>query len=217
MKPYPKIVLTGGPRSGKSSVIKFLQHQFGYQDTYTPIFVPELATKVFSAGISIQTISKKDTSYLMFQMNMIKSQIQQEDSFRQFVNCMSMADNTQKFIMVLDRALLDNLAYMTQQQCEAVLRGLGTTEKSMASRYDYVLHLETSAVSEDYDPSDNPSRHELDRQVAIDSCDRVKAVWQRNVFLGSVGYMDDFTKKCDHVLEKVLEVADNFYERSVNV
>jgi CYTH domain-containing protein len=65
-----------------------------------------------------------------------------EDSYIEYARRMK---NNDKVLLVCDRGICDNRAYMTQEQFDMLLQRIGITKQDAFSRYDAVFHLVTAA------------------------------------------------------------------------
>ena len=103
-----KIVLTGGPSAGKTTVINELRKSLEIQG-YKVICVSETASELIKAGF----IPYGDEKYTAdFQELVLKQQLAKEENYE------SMMDKTYEkdSIIIYDRALLDNAAYWDNQK-----------------------------------------------------------------------------------------------------
>jgi predicted ATPase len=200
------IVLTGGPRAGKTTVLNYLKKALPAEGVY-PIFVPELATAVFSSGIEFPPIAHNPYSNRLFQTVMIKSQMQQEDVYRQIADIYAFA--TKKIpVLICDRGVIDNFAYIEPVEREWIIQSLGLDYKQLAGRYSAVIHMKTSGYSPEYEvlKNDNPIRHEQTAADAIEADTKTFALWissTPNVTI--VPYYDDFELKCKQVKDIILK------------
>jgi transcriptional regulator with XRE-family HTH domain len=127
-----KIVLTGGPCAGKTTALTWINNYFSKRG-YTVLFVPETATELISNGVAPWTCnSNYDYQTFQFRLQKIKEQIF-DDAAK------TMKSN--KILIVCDRGLLDNKAYMKEAEFKQLLREFGTSETKERDSYDAVFHL----------------------------------------------------------------------------
>lgn len=103
-KRIEKIVITGGPCAGKSTAMNRIDAVFT-KIGYTVLFVPETATELITGGVAPWTCSTND-EYQKCQMEL---QIAKETVYEQAAHTMV----NDKILIVCDRGMLDNKAYMT--------------------------------------------------------------------------------------------------------
>lgn len=105
MQKITKIVLTGGPCAGKSTAMSWIQNAFTERG-YKVLFVPETATELISRGVAPWTCG----SNLDYQFCQMRLQIEKEKVFLSAAETMS----EEKILIVCDRGMMDNRAYMTE-------------------------------------------------------------------------------------------------------
>lgn len=165
-----RIVITGGPCAGKSTAMSWIKEAFE-RIGYTVLFVPETATELITGGVAPWTCG----TCLEYQKCQIKLQIAKEDIFEQAARTM----NAEKILIVCDRGLMDNKAYMNEEEFAAALEYVGMTESDFCNRYDAVFHLVSCAKGAEsfYTTDNNGARTEtLEQAAALD--DRLEAAWR---------------------------------------
>lgn len=133
-----KIVITGGPCSGKSTALSWLQTEFTKKG-YMVLFIPEAASELILGGISPWSI---DTN-LNFESYILKLQLAKEKIFEEAAKHVQ---NFDKVLIVCDRGALDCKAYMSTAEFKNALKILGTNEVALRDNYDAVFHLVTAAI-----------------------------------------------------------------------
>lgn len=149
--PEPKrIVLTGGPCGGKSTALAKTREWLSERG-HTPFIVPEAATHLIQMGLR--------PTHPDFQRHILDLSLHQE-------NLVTAAANEAGIVcpvIIYDRGVMDQLAYIDQKEFEALLseRGLGPMTARDA-RYDGVISLQTAAVDaeEFYTLENNAARSE---------------------------------------------------------
>ncbi|MBW3545349.1 MAG: ATP-binding protein [Bacteroidetes bacterium] len=201
MTQIPKVVLTGGPRAGKSSVIDYLKENlpgYGIQ----PYFVPETITHLFAAGFKYVDIRDNAELNFKFQHQVLCTQWSLEDSFSSFSKLFSQTTD-KKIVLICDRGLMDNFAYLTDDDKDNMLGVFNSTKTSLISRYDLILHLQTSAVGEGYG-FDNEARHESIDE-AIDADARIWEAWTDDTANRKyIPYSGNFEDKNKKVLDYIV-------------
>lgn len=126
-----RIVLTGGPMAGKSSVLIYLQRL--YNDEIQ--IIPEIATifekNFFKDQLFFTKLLNKDLSKLFFNL-----QVQLESIY------LKAAKEKGVKLIVCDRGLFDGAAYF-KGNLEKFLIINNTTPKEICKRYDAIIWLET--------------------------------------------------------------------------
>lgn len=165
MQTITQIVLTGGPCAGKSTAMSWIQNAFTERG-YKVLFVPETATELITGGVAPWTCG----SNLDYQCCQMRLQTEKEKVFS--VAAETMPD--EKILIVCDRGMMDNRAYMTESDFKVVLERIGETEIAIRDRYDAVFHLMTAAngAPEIYlkNKASNPARTEtVEQAVELDN------------------------------------------------
>eukprot|EP01116_Phalansterium_solitarium_P004049 TRINITY_DN1492_c1_g1_i1.p2 TRINITY_DN1492_c1_g1~~TRINITY_DN1492_c1_g1_i1.p2 ORF type:complete len:305 (-),score=86.97 TRINITY_DN1492_c1_g1_i1:274-1158(-) len=188
-----RIVLTGGPCGGKSSVLEQLRAQ--QVDGATVFCVPEVPTLVFTNGPRYPGSEAADDAsetLLEFEANLMRLQLAAEDAF------VGMALlESKRVVLVYDRAALDIKAYMPDGLWRQLLASNGWSESALLARYDAVVHLTSAAVGptrDAYTTANNAARTETaDKAAELDR--RVKRCWQQHPRLHVVANAGDFAAK----------------------
>ena len=106
-KQVTKIVITGGPCAGKTTAMSWIQNAFTKLG-YAVLFVDETATQLITGGAAPWL----STSNRDFQWQLIQLQQAKEKAFTEIGK--TLKEN--KILIVCDRAVMDNCAYMTDQE-----------------------------------------------------------------------------------------------------
>ncbi len=148
-----KIVLTGGPCAGKTTVLEVLRREFAGK----ALVVPEVATMLLSGGFPLPG---KDMEWSpkwqeVFQTAVLPVQIQLEAGYE------LVAAEKGAEILICDRGLLDGAAY-TPGGVNAFCKKYGVDHSEALARYEAVLHLESLSVGDPdlYGKTNNTSRFE---------------------------------------------------------
>ena len=180
-----KIVITGGPCAGKTTGMSWIQNAFSSRG-YRVLFVPETATELISGGVAPWTCGNN----LDYQKCQVKLQLEKEKVFHQAAETMK----DEKILIVCDRGVMDNKAYMTETEFQAVLR----------DGYDGVFHLVTAAkgAEEFYTLGNNQARTETPEQArALD--DKLIAAWTGHPHLRVIGNNSDFDNKMKKLIAEI--------------
>lgn len=164
-----RIVITGGPCSGKSTVIRTLREEFGS----SIVLVPEVATILLGNGFPVpgSDVDWSEEWQAAFQAAVLPLQERIEDAFD------LVARSSGATVSVCDRGLLDGAAY-TPGGLNAFAETYGVQIDIALGRYAAVIHLESVATAEPkkYGKVGNESRFEtLERAVELEYA--TQAVW----------------------------------------
>ena len=163
---------------------------------YTVLFVPETATEFITGGVAPWTCGTN----LDYQTVQMALQLKKEELFEQAARTMKV----EKILMVCDRGALDNRAYMTQEEFDTVISGLGVDEIHLRDSYDAVFHLVTAAkgAQEFYTKENNTARYEsVEDAVRMD--DAVIAAWTGHPHLRVIDNNTDFQVKLERLLSEI--------------
>ena len=190
-----KIVITGGPCAGKTTALSWIQNAFAKKG-YTVLFVPETATELITGGVAPWTCG----SNLDFQKCQVTLQKSKEEVFAQAARSMK----SDKILIVCDRGVLDNKAYMSDMEFEAVMNALGTNEIEERDRYDAVFHLVTAAKGalEAYTLANNAARTETPEQAAALD-DKLIAAWTGHPHLRIIDNSTAFEEKLERLIDEI--------------
>ncbi len=194
-KEIHKIVLTGGPCSGKTTGQSWIENAFRYQG-YAVLFVPETATELISGGVAPWTCG----SNLDYQKCQMELQLRKEQVFEQAAAGM----DAEKILIVCDRGAMDNRAYMSGAEFAVVLDSLHTNEIELRDRYDAVFHLVTAAkgAGEFYSLAGNQARTET-MEEAAELDDRLIAAWTGHPHLRIIDNETDFEDKMRRLVQEI--------------
>jgi CYTH domain-containing protein/predicted ATPase len=190
-----KIVITGGPCAGKTTGMSWIQNAFSSRG-YRVLFVPETATELISGGVAPWTCG----SNLEYQKCQVQLQLEKEKVFQRAAQTMK----EEKILIVCDRGALDNKAYMTETEFQAVLGSLGLAEVTLRDEYDGVFHLVTAAkgAEEFYTLANNQARTETPEQ-ARELDDKIIAAWTGHPHLRVIGNDTDFEEKMRKLVAEI--------------
>ncbi len=190
-----KIVVTGGPCAGKTTGLSWVQNAFTARG-YRVLFVPETATELISNGVAPWTCG----SNLDYQKCQMLLQLEKEKIFRRAAETM----DSGKMLIVCDRGMLDNRAYMSDMEFRAALESLGLDEVALRDDYDGVFHLVTAAKGAEqfYTLSNNQARTETPEQ-ARELDDKLIAAWTGHPHLRVIGNDRDFDGKMKKLVAEI--------------
>lgn len=190
-----KIVITGGPSAGKSTAMSWVQNEFT-QMGYTVLFVPETATELITGGVAPWTCGT-NADYQKCQM---KLQIEKEKIFEQAAATMK----AEKILIVCDRGILDNKAYMDAAEFEQAIDSVGSNEVELRDSYDAVFHLVTAAKGAEkfYTTANNAARKETPAEAAALD-DKLISAWTGHPHLRVIDNTATFEDKMKSLIAEI--------------
>ena len=159
-----QVVLTGGPSSGKTSVINRVVEQFK-ELGYHVIVVPETATELINSGI--RPFGENALPAYNFQKLVLQTQLNKENVAREAAEIMGSG----KTIILYDRGTLDGYAYCEPHEWDELLKTMGLDKRQLSSTYDAILYLENA--SQFFTTENNAARYEADANEAAKKGDLV--------------------------------------------
>ena len=187
----PKIVITGGPCAGKTTVLGMLGAAFGRRGREVAI-MNECATELLAQDISPDTCG----SVLAFQRQVFDLQLKKEASFG------ALSPNT---VVLLDRGIMDNGGYLPDDQLDQLLAEHGMTRESAYARYDAVIHLVTAAIGAEPFFSHVTNEHRLEgvaEAVRVDNA--LRRSWAGHPNLTVIDNEGTFDDKLGRAIDAVL-------------
>ncbi len=187
MRKIRKIVITGGPCAGKSTAMSWIRNAFS-QRGYTVLIVPETATELITGGVAPWTCS----SNVEYQTVQVDLQLSKERLFQKAAETMP----GEKILIVCDRGVMDNRAYMTAEEFAQVQSRLHGDEISWRDSYDAIFHLVTAASGAEsfYSNANNSARYEsVEEAIALD--ERLIASWTGHRHLRVIDNSTAFEEK----------------------
>lgn len=134
----PKIVLTGGPCAGKSTVLRHIEESF--PDSVET--VPEAANMLIGGGFPLPSESLPYSE--RWQMTLQDPLFTLQQSLE--ANHYEIAEHTNKRILVCDRGILDQAAYFSGGVDEFLDRYKVKDIGEILDRYTMVIHLASVAL-----------------------------------------------------------------------
>lgn len=177
-----KIVITGGPSAGKTSLIDALKTKYSSHSEY--FFAPEVASMLLGNGFP----RCEETEDLIFQQRAIfQTQTQMEELI---------AKEKKYKACFFDRGLLDALAYVKNPHkvCES--------PSDFLERYDHIFHLEVAPLNS-YNLSNNKARTESHTE-AVRLENSLRELWGSHSSYQFVPSQETFDEKLELLCEKHL-------------
>ena len=194
-----KIVLTGGPGSGKSMTIEALKAKLCTGEARYELggrrclFLSETASELILGGVAPSTCR----SVYDFQSILFDLQLEKERAFDEATRRIEADD----FILFYDRGLIDGGAYICDEEFGRLLEEKKTSVAKIYGRYDAVFALQTP--DEYYSVSNNPARSESPGTAKIVN-ERTIALWKGHPNMTMIPSAPTFEEKFE-VLFKALK------------
>lgn len=201
-----KVCFTGGPGGGKSSAQSALT-QILQDRGYKVLFCPETATKLIINGI----VPGEQISLEEFQKFVLDKQLAKEQLYDELANYY----DTNKLIIIYDRGICDQMAYISKEKFEDMLHERNMSLADAYDHYDCVFHLVTAADgANDYyvwnDPSKNDCGNNAARsespEEAIIKDKQTKEAWIGHPHLRIFDNTTDFDGKIKKVINELCSI-----------
>ena len=191
-----KIVVTGGPCAGKSTAMSRIQNTLANMG-YRTLFIGETATELITGGVAPWTCGS-NADYQRLQM---KLQIEKEKIFEQAAETM----DCDKVLIICDRGVMDNKAYMCREEFEQVLKEVNANEVELRDGYDAVFHLVTAAKGAEkfYTNVNNTARTETPEQAVLLD-DKIISAWTGHPHFRVIDNSYDFESKIRKLISEIL-------------
>jgi predicted ATPase len=189
-----RIVLTGGPGSGKTVISRAI----AALEPNRFIAIPEAATQVYSNANTrwdlVNTVGQRELQRQIYFL-----QRKQEDAFA--------AGHPDK-VQILDRGTIDGAAYWPDAP-DAYWADLGTSLPAELARYDHVIWMQTSAAIGLYDGDDSNACRFEDAAGAVASGELLVKLWSGHphfLKIAAQASLDDKIAEVRKVLDKIAPV-----------
>ena len=190
----PKIVITGGPCAGKTTLMGLLAAAFVGRGREV-VLVNECATELLAQGVTPDSCG----SVLGFQRHVFDLQLEKEDR---------LAGMSPDAVVLLDRGLMDNAGYLPDDELDMLLSERGMTRADAYARYDAVVHLVTAAIGAEKFFSHETNEHRLEGvEEAVRVDEALRAGWSGHPNLQVVNNEGTFEDKLNRAIAAVLEVV----------
>ena len=201
MYKHMKVAVTGGPCAGKTTAMQKIVEEFT-EKGYKVFVVSETATELINGGA--KPFGDNPIDMLEFQRYVLEMQLNKEKLFEKI------AENTQQDTIILcDRGIMDNRAYINNKQFRQLLKEFELNEMEIMSSYDLVLHLVTAAdgAEEYYTTANNTARTETPEQArALDK--KTLNSWIGHENLSIITNNGNFDDKLHSVIRAIYETFD---------
>lgn len=194
----PKIVVTGGPCAGKTTILSSLQQKLGDLG-FTPVIIGETATELILSGIKPGPLDNLD-----FERQIFQYMIEKEDRFEKAAQQIK----GEKKVIICDRGLVDISAYVSSRELDLILGEANQTMVDIRDkRYDAVIFLRSVAVDapDIYTRANNAARRETLEEAKV-SDERTLAGWVGHPHVAIIDNSTDIKGKSQRVLQAICRV-----------
>ena len=169
-----RIVITGGPCGGKTSALGEITKTFR-ELGYTVICVNEAASELIEDGIRPFGSEKDKLDLIDFQRIILVEQLAKEKTR----DMAAEKYKNDKIIILYDRGILDNRAYLKDEEFKQLIDEQNITEAEILQKYDLVIHLVTAADGKKEYYVNNSTRTET-AEEAIQKDRRTMETWSNH-------------------------------------
>ena len=189
-----KIVLTGGPCAGKTTALSWINNYFSNRG-YTVLTVPEIATILMTNGVAPWTCGS-NYDYQKIQVSIQKFLEQKIEESAMTMNG--------KILIVCDRGVMDNEAYIDELKFKRILKELGTNIIKERDSYDAIFHLVSAAKGKEdaYTLANNKARTETPEK-AREIDDKIISAWTGHPHFRIIDNSTEFEEKLERLLKEI--------------
>lgn len=199
-KNITRIVLTGGPAAGKTTLVSRILKEFKQEDGWKVIIIPESATDLI-AGFGIRPFGNCVSMY-DFQYFVTGDQLHKEQLALKAAELVP----EDKVLILYDRAVFDNQAYVSEKEFDEIISYFGKTREQLLAGYDAVIHLVTCAKGAEFAYNfGNAARYE-DVATAREKDDQALAAWAAHPARYIVDNSVDFDDKINRAVAVIYQI-----------
>lgn len=197
----PMIVITGGPRSGKTAVVDYLSYKLAH-DGFTVFRLSEIASSMIQSGL---TPSRFKDPY-EFQSELFSRQKKEEEKLLETAESAMGETDDQRAVIICDRGLQDGHAYVSHAEFNRIVAAAGISKEELRNRYAGVVLLETmekQPISEVI----NPARLE-EEDGLLDLASATKTAWSdaSTITIHAHDDMDIKLRNAENAVRSILEM-----------
>ena len=200
-----KVVITGGPSSGKTECIYKVKEHFEKLG-YKVIVIPSVGTALIQCGIYPWDAVNEDD----FERMNLGAKIKLEEIADEAVSNI----NASKILILCERGTVDVKAYTSNRNFQQICKEYNTSEEELKNAYDAVFHLKTVAKGYRDQYKQVPVYRKEDPDTAIYLDDKVIEAWSgHNNFriIDAYPYFEDKMIKLINEISYVLHEEDKAY------
>lgn len=186
-----KIVLTGGPGSGKTSVLNRIKDEYTSRGIKV-IIVPETATEIINMGI--KPFGEDKIDYVEFQRLVLKYQLVKENIVDSY-----MRNLKKDCLIIYDRGTLDGQAFVSTDEFRDIIHSSCPNKSyyDLLNSYDLIINL--ISRPDFYTVKNNDARSETVNR-AMELGDLTLQTWLGHERLAVVNPKDSIEEKEDEVI-----------------
>lgn len=207
--PIYRIVLTGGPCAGKSTLLSLIQTKLAQRTGIKVYTVPEAATLLVGGGLEWTDMTNEKV--IEYQLALLRVQIALEDQLYAIA-----LSSGKPSLIVSDRGTMDGRAYCTPEQFAEILRRGGWNLETLRDeRYDAIVHMVSAAIgAKDFYNFDNPARFEnVDEAIVAD--EKLRQMYVGHPLLRVFDNSTSFEEKLERVMHFIGYVIGDEFPHSM--
>ena len=200
-----KVVITGGPSSGKTECIYKVKEHFEKLG-YKVIVIPSVGTALIQCGIYPWDAVNEDD----FERMNLGAKIKLEEITDEAVSNI----NASKILILCERGTLDVKAYTSNRNFQQICKEYNTSEEELKNSYDAVFHLKTVAKGYKDQYKQVPVYRKEDPDTAIYLDDKVIEAWSGHSnyrIIDAYPYFEDKMAKLINEISYLLHEEDKAY------
>lgn len=200
-----KVVITGGPSSGKTECIYEVKEHFEKLG-YKVIVIPSVGTALIRCGIYPWDAVNED----YFERMNLGAKIKLEEVADEAVSNI----NAQKILILCERGTLDVKAYTSNRNFQQICKEYNTSEEELKNSYDAVFHLKTVAKGYKEQYKQLPVFRREDSETAIYLDDKTIEAWSGHSnyrIIDSYPHFEDKMKKLIKEISYLLHEENKTY------
>ena len=200
-----KVVITGGPSSGKTECIYKVKEHFEKLG-YKVIVIPSIGTALIQCGIYPWDAVDEDE----FERMNLGAKIKLEEIADEAVSNI----NANKILILCERGTIDVKAYTSNRNFQQICKEYNTSEEELKNSYDAVFHLKTVAKGYRDQYKQVPVYRKEDPDTAIYLDDKVIEAWSGHSnfrIFDAYPYFEDKMNKLIKEISFLLHEENNNY------
>lgn len=188
-----RVVLTGGPCSGKTTALENVKEYFESKG-YIVIQVSETPTDLMRQGLTYERFGKK-----LFQSAIIDMQIAKE---RIILNTAKTSKSD--IIILYDRGVIDHFTYLTLEEQKDIELKLNIKKDDFYQEYDAVFHMQSTAIA--LPDIYTTTEYRLDTiETAAESDKLIEEFWKQHSYYKKISCTLEFEKKIKQLIGLIEE------------
>lgn len=207
-----KIILSSGPRGGKSVISKKISEWFS--DEYKVFIIAETARELFDSGLIF------DNSPYEAQKAIIRRQLVKE---KELFDNLSANYDINKTIVVFDRTCIDAGTFLSDDEYSRLLQEENLTEDDIAVNLHgaLVLHMQSIAVTRpDFYEERNQSSSVIRRESAVEAAssdekiflayEKYKNIFQRHIVIQATDKIEEKFAAVQKTISDFIKFSSKF-------